>query len=70
MEGIILVLHWLGFFAILLPLVILGNHIRPSEVFETFANSGGWVSEGLSFLVGMTGPVFTFTGKAGFVTIS
>lgn len=33
-EGLILILHILGFFAILLPLVILGPHAQPSHVFE------------------------------------
>lgn len=55
-------LHMLGFFAILLPLIILGDHGEPSEVFGTFTNDGGWPTEGLSFLVGLVSPVFAFTG--------
>ena len=64
-ESVVLVLHILGFFAILLPLVILGPHGEPSDVFGTFINSGNWPTNGLSFFVGLLGNVFAFFGADG-----
>lgn len=61
-EGIILVLHICGFFAILIPLWVMAPRSTASEVFGTFNNGGGWSSIGLSILVGMLSPVFTFIG--------
>ena len=61
-EGSILIIHILGFFAILLPLVILGSHQDASEVFGTFLNTGNWPTQGLSFMIGLIGSVYTFTG--------
>lgn len=61
-EGSILIIHILGFFAILLPLAILGSHQDPSEVFKTFLNTGHWPTQGLSFMIGLIGSVYTFTG--------
>lgn len=40
-EGLILILHVLGFFAILIPLVYLSDH-NDTSIFTTFVNSGGW----------------------------
>lgn len=64
-EGLILILHILGFFGILLPLVILGPHAPPSEVFQNFINGGNWPTTGLSFFVGLLGNVFAFFGADG-----
>lgn len=61
-EGLILILHVLGFFAILIPLVVLGPHSSGHEVFTTFLNTGGFATNGLSFMVGMMGNVFAFVG--------
>ncbi|KAH7258036.1 amino acid/polyamine transporter I [Fusarium tricinctum] len=61
-EGLILILHVLGFFAILIPLVILGPHRDSKEIFTTFVNNGRWSSQGLSFMVGMMGNSFAFIG--------
>ena len=61
-EGSILIIHILGFFAILLPLAILGSHQDPSEVFKNFLNTGHWPTQGLSFMIGLIGSVYTFTG--------
>lgn len=62
-ESLILVLHIAGFFAILIPVVVLGPHSDASTVFTTFQNGGGWPTQGLSFFVGMIGQVFAFVGK-------
>lgn len=61
-EGLILLLHVIGFFAIIIPLIYLSDHSTASEVFTTFLNSGNWPNQGLSVLVGMLGNVFAFTG--------
>ena len=66
-EAVILILHVLGFFGILFPLVILGPHVPASEVFQNFSNGGDWPTMGLSFFVGLLGNVFAFFGADGAV---
>ena len=61
-EGFILIIHILGFFAVLIPLAVLGSHQNASEVFKTFLNTSAWPTQGLSFLIGLIGSVYTFTG--------
>ena len=68
-EGFILVLHILGYFAILLPLLILGDHQDPSQVFSLWLNLGNFPTQGLSFMVGLLGPVFMFLGADGAVHV-
>ncbi|KAI0475372.1 amino acid transporter [Xylariaceae sp. FL0804] len=69
-EGFILILHVLGFFAILVPLVYLSPHQSKEEVFTVFANEGGWPTQGLSFMIGLTATVFNFLGADGAVHMS
>lgn len=61
-EGMILILHIVGFFVILIPLVYLAPHGSASDVFATFLNTGGWQTNGLSFFVGLVTSVFSFLG--------
>jgi amino acid transporter len=61
-EGLILILHVLGFFAILIPLVYMAPHTSAHDVFTVFLNEGGFATQGLSTLVAMLGPVFSFLG--------
>jgi choline transport protein len=61
-EGIILILHILGFFAILIPMVTLAEHTTASEIFTFFLNGGGFATQGLSLFVGLTGTVAAFLG--------
>ncbi|KAK5988393.1 Choline transport-like protein [Cladobotryum mycophilum] len=61
-EGFILIIHILGFFAIVIPLVTLGPHADSASVFTVFNNGGHWPTQGLSFMVGMLGNVFPFMG--------
>ncbi len=63
-EGLILVLHVLGFIAVLIPLVYLAPYSSPSEVFTTFLDGGGWDSQGLSFFIGLVGNATAFIGKS------
>ncbi|EED18761.1 GABA permease, putative [Talaromyces stipitatus ATCC 10500] len=61
-EGLILVLHIIGFFAVLIPLVYMSDHGSAKDVFATWFNEGGWDTQGLSFFVGLIGVVFAFAG--------
>ncbi|OOO15152.1 hypothetical protein OAory_01037470 [Aspergillus oryzae] len=61
-EGTILILHILGFFAILIPLTYMADHKSAKEVFTHFINEGQWPTQGLSFFIGLIGPVFAFAG--------
>ncbi|KAI9881205.1 MAG: hypothetical protein M1830_007183 [Pleopsidium flavum] len=63
LEGLILVLHILGFFAILIPLVYMAPHGSASDVFTVFLNEGGWPTQGLSFFIGLIGNVFSMLAK-------
>ncbi|KAI1474240.1 hypothetical protein K445DRAFT_365175 [Daldinia sp. EC12] len=69
-EGLVLILHILGFFAILVPLVYLSPHKSAEEVFTSFSNGGGWPTQGLSFMLGMIAAVFNFLGADGAVHMS
>lgn len=62
-EGLVLCVHILGFFAILIPLVYLAPHGSSKDVFTTFINGGAWDTNGLSFFVGLTTSVFSFLGE-------
>lgn len=62
LEGLILIIHVLGFFAILIPLVYMSDHGSAKDVFTSFLNEGNWPSQGLSFWVGIIGNVFAFLG--------
>ncbi|KAI1335037.1 putative GABA permease [Xylariaceae sp. FL0016] len=61
-EGLVLVLHLLGFFAVIFPLALLSDHGTATDVFKTSLNLGGWQTQGLSFCVGIIGAVFAFLG--------
>lgn len=61
-ESLILVLHIVGFSAILIPLTYLAPHQSAQEVFGTFINAGGWNPQAYSFFIGLVGPVYAFVG--------
>lgn len=63
LEGMILILHIVGFFAILITLVTFGANGDASSVFLEFRNEGMWPTQGLSWFVGLLGCVFSFAGK-------
>ncbi|CBX99211.1 hypothetical protein IAQ61_000674 [Plenodomus lingam] len=69
-EGGLLILHLVGFFAILIPILVLGPQGDAKEIFTTFANLGGWSSQGLSFCIGLMGSVFAFAGGDGPIHLS
>ena len=62
-EAVVLMIHVMGFFAILVPIVYLAPHSTASEVFAKFSNSGGWESSGLSFFIGLSTSMFAFIGR-------
>lgn len=64
-EGIILIIHTLGFFAILIPMVYLSDHNSAHTVFANFVNSAGWDSNGLAFFVGLLSNTLPFIGYDG-----
>ena len=61
-EGVVMVLHVFGFFAILIPLWIFAPKAPSSEVWGNLQNNAGWSSTGLAFLVGMTSSVNALIG--------
>lgn len=70
-EGFILILHILGFFAILLPLVFMSKEKSDTEaVFLTWINLGEWQTQELSFCIGILGNVFAFLGADGAIHVS
>lgn len=68
-EGFVLILHILGFFACLIPLVYMGPHASPADIFPVFNNGGGWSSIGLSFFIGLVGNATAFLGTDGAVHV-
>jgi amino acid transporter len=61
-EKCVLVLHVLGFFGIMIPLLVLAPRSTSREVWTTF-NDAGWGSKGLSCLVGILAPVVALLGS-------
>ena len=64
-EGTILIIHILGWFVILIPIIVKGDHHSNEEVWTLWLNLGGYKSSGVSFFVGLIGPVFAFMGADG-----
>src|SRR6266487_341088 len=56
------ILHIVGFFAILVPLWVLAPRNTAEAVFTQFTDGGNWGSIGLSCLIGIFSPVFSFIG--------
>ncbi|KAI9650471.1 hypothetical protein NHQ30_000487 [Ciborinia camelliae] len=69
LEVAILIIHILGFFAIIIPLVHLGPHGNAKEIFTTFVNTG-WESQSLSFFIGLNGNIAAFTGADSAIHMS
>ena len=62
LEGVVVILHVCGFFAILIVLWVLADVSPASEVFTSFNNGGGWATQSASCMVGILSPVFSFIG--------
>lgn len=61
-EGLILIIHVFGFFAILIPLWALSEKQPATRVFTEFTQSNGWPTQGLACLVGIVGPMYSLLG--------
>lgn len=62
LESVILVVHLCGFFVILGIFWALADMDTADDIFYTFRNGGEWQSQGLSCLVGILSPIFSFLG--------
>ncbi|SPJ87937.1 related to GABA transport protein [Fusarium torulosum] len=62
LEGMILILHIIGFFAVFISLVTFSTEGDAAQVFHEFRNTGGWPTQGLSWCVGLLGSVYSFVG--------
>ncbi|KAI4862311.1 amino acid transporter [Hypoxylon rubiginosum] len=70
-EGLVFFLHILGFFGVLLSMVLLkSEHASSEDVFNTFFNSGDWQTQGLSFCIGILGIVYAFVGGGSAIHMS
>ncbi|CZT00284.1 hypothetical protein WAI453_012659 [Rhynchosporium graminicola] len=69
-EGMVLIIHILGFFAVLIPLWVLAPRNSPKVVFAEFLNLGEWDTTGLSFMVGLLAPIYTLIGADSAVHMS
>jgi len=61
-EGLVLVLHVCGFFAILIPLWVFAPKNTSMDVWTNFSNDGGWNSIGTACLVGLTSSIYALIG--------
>lgn len=61
-EGVIVVLHMAGFFAVIVPLWVMGDRGDTRQVFTLFQDNMGWGSVPLSTMVGLTGAASCFVG--------
>lgn len=69
-EGLVLVIHILGFFGILVPLWVLSPRSDPKTVFTSFNNGGGWNNIGSSFIAGFTAGIGPLLGADAAVHMS
>ena len=61
-EGMLLMLHVVGLFAIIIPLWVLAPRNNTKAVFTEFTNNGGWPTKGVSFMVGLLPLVVSVLG--------
>lgn len=61
-EGMVLILHVFGFFAVLIPLWIFAPRQPSTEVWSHFTQSSDWPTIGLALMVGLSCPVLALIG--------
>ncbi|KAL8824834.1 MAG: hypothetical protein Q9191_004789 [Dirinaria sp. TL-2023a] len=61
-EGLILIIHIVGLFAIVIPLWVLAPRNTAKVVFTEFTNGGGWSSKGTSVMVGLSTSIVSMLG--------
>ena len=59
-EAAMLMLHIFGSFAVIIPLATLAPKRDNEFVFKQFENIGEYPSQGLSFMAGMLGTIWTY----------
>lgn len=70
-EVVVLIVHILGFFGILVPLVYLsGSYNSAKQIFTNFNNGGQWPTQTLAFFVGLQGNALAFVGTDSVVHVS
>jgi choline transport protein len=62
-EALGMILHVVGFFVILVPMIYLSAHADAKVIFTTFTNKGGWPTQGVAFMTILSGAVFDFLGS-------
>lgn len=62
LEGVVLILHLAGLFAIIIPLWVMAPRATAQTALLDFTNFGGWSSTGLSAMVGLTTPLSVLIG--------
>lgn len=62
-EALGMILHVVGFFAILVPMIYLSGRVDAKTIFTTFQNDGLWPTQGLAFMTILSGAVFDFLGS-------
>jgi choline transport protein len=63
MEGIVIILHVFGFFAVTIVLWVLAPRSNAKVVLTHFEDNAGWGNVGLACLIGILGPVITLIGS-------
>lgn len=63
--GAMFLVHILAFFAIVIALAAFGDSNSADKVFHAWYNTGGWSTQGLSFMLGLVNPIFGFVGVDG-----
>ncbi|OQO10202.1 hypothetical protein B0A48_04559 [Cryoendolithus antarcticus] len=61
-EGIMLVIHIAGLFAIIIPLWIMAPRGDAYTTLLTFPTTAGWMNQGLAALIGMCNPIGILVG--------
>jgi choline transport protein len=69
-EGIVLIIHVFGFFAVIVTLWVLGPRGDAAQVFTTFNNFGNWNSNATSALVGILAVMIPLLGADAAVHMS
>jgi amino acid transporter len=61
-EGLILIVHVIGLFAIIIPLWVLAPRNNAHAVFTTFHNGGGWRDATTATFVGLSTTITSMLG--------
>ncbi|KAJ4294247.1 hypothetical protein N0V90_007937 [Kalmusia sp. IMI 367209] len=61
-EGLIVVLHVAGFFAVIIPLWVMADRSSASDNFTLFVDNMGWNNVPLSTMIGLVGAASCFVG--------